>query len=306
MRGLMHLSAFFFIVLCFAGVTSAAGCANGDQIIMRLSASDNAHGAIWDQAYGIKICYDDLFGTTFGQMNAHACSNGSTVVKLYSATNAHASSPDSQNYQISVCHRGLKNCAIRYGEGCAKSEEKAIVYLSNTSNAHLSRSYIKGFYEYAVCCEGSSAPNPPAGINYCSDYTSPTVCNNDEYGVSVNRCPAGKVCYCMWNATGNACVQAYNNQVAECSYKCSLSANYASGICDEQGFMFVDIKATRVDLAGNCASVMDSDCQSRRANVPCGLFEIELPFFGLWQAAISALCITISYLLFSRRKFFKE
>jgi hypothetical protein len=303
MRGSICLGAIFFVFLCSVGAVGAAGCANNDQIIMRLSSSENAHGAIWDQAYGVKICYDDFFGV-FERMNAHGCSDESTALKLYTATNSHAASAASQNYQINICHRGLKNCTIRQGEGCTSSGERAIVYLSSSTNAHLSRSYLPGFY--AVCCENASAPNHPPEINYCADYTSLPTCNADAYGVSANGCPSGKVCHCAWNATGNICIQTYNNHIDGCSYKCSLKANYAGAACNEQGFRQVNIEATRYVISGNCDSNVDSGCQSRQVSVPCGLTEVELPFFGLWQAAVSFLCITIVYLFCCRRKFFKE
>jgi hypothetical protein len=146
---------------------------------------------------------------------------------------------------------------------------------------------------------------------YCTDYTSESECGNDVFGVGARGCPAGTVCYCDWNATTNACTQAYNSPAPEapgCTYKCSMAPQgYAAAECNEAGFKSISIKANKITLSGDCSSVVDENCKDRQVSVPCGLVEIELPLFGVWQLGASMVLVIAIYLIFyKRRKFFKE
>ncbi|MBM3234625.1 LamG domain-containing protein, partial [Candidatus Pacearchaeota archaeon] len=80
------------------------------QVIMKISDTTNAHGALWNDAnYNTKICYDEIFGSEYTGVNPHDCLSGNAnkVVGLNAAGNAHAEVPSRTSYLTNVCYGDL-------------------------------------------------------------------------------------------------------------------------------------------------------------------------------------------------------
>ena len=116
--------------------TSAATCTGNDHyIIMGLSDSTNAHGALKDQGtFPNVLCCD------FGVGDA-TCTTDNKILGLSSSTNAHAEKPELSNYENSVCYDSLINCG--FVSTTLTSDEIEIIGLSSDTNAHLG-----GFNDY--------------------------------------------------------------------------------------------------------------------------------------------------------------
>lgn len=296
MRGLLIIGAVLFFAFALTGMAGAAGCTDDSQIIFRLSSTDNAHGAIWNQTYGIKVCYNEIFGTSFKGSNPHSCSSDSRVLRLYSETNSHAAAKDSTSYPVDVCYAGIGNCTINQEATC-NDQKKAVIYLSSLTNAHLSKSYSAGFY--AVCCSNTTAEESSGPTN-CIEYITQDDCINYDFEVAQVGCPEGKSCFCEWNAAGK-CLQAYASETQDCSYKCSMTpTDYQSAVCKEDGYKTVSVSATIIPINGCSSTIQDPKCINREVEVPCGLVGFDLPFFGFWQFAAGLSSIIFIYLLIKR------
>lgn len=308
-----RLMLVFVVLMALVGVVALAGavnCANNDQIIMRLNRGANAHGALWSEAsYETKICYDDIFNELFAGANAHTGCGG--VLKLSASVNAHAESYSFGNYGTPVCHAGLTNCAVnRASDGCGT--KKAIVYLSAMTNAHLSKTPAEGF-NYTVCCEKSTGEviSTCAGITSCSGYSYNDCQINDRCSIASSDSGCNPSdgdlsrCYCKWegsSAAGN-CKVAWDNTIGGCTYTCEISTTQTDCVDD---LMDITINANVRQKSGNCASVIANppeDCKdSTVTGVPCKFAITELPFFGMWQFAISLISIALIYFVIRRGK----
>ena len=82
---------FCFVFIFLIGITSAAVvCSDSSQIIMKLSSTSNAHGALWNDANydGFEICYDTIFGVSYdGNENVVLNTNPTGVVTLMEGWN---------------------------------------------------------------------------------------------------------------------------------------------------------------------------------------------------------------------------
>ena len=188
----MRKEAIFFgmlvCVLFFMPLGLGQSCAD-DQVILRLSSSENAHGEIAsNNNYPVDICYDAIFGAS-GTGNRVCDATGSNViVKLSDTTNAHAEDPQGTNYPISVCYEGL-TCRIA-STGTCFANESAVVELSALTNAHLALPN-SGFYTYTVCCSVNNVtppPPPPVQRVFWTDS------NGNELGVGA-RVDVGDIVY---------------------------------------------------------------------------------------------------------------
>lgn len=299
------LAASIVIFVAFAGIASA-GCVNDAQTIMRLSAVTNAHGALWNQDYGVKICYDDYFSEPYTGNDAHDC--GEVLLKLNSINNAHAAEADYDGYSINVCHNGLKNCEIAAGRACPDNKA-AVVYLNNLTNSHISRTrsledYSQGYY--AVCCEGQSEVVPSIVPTLCADYTSRTECNTAPLSLAMGDagCRAGGSCRCTWNGTtetSGRCVVSWQIVRGECTYSCSVEATDQTS-CNH-GSKIVALTAHLTPVSGtNCLAASDPECRSGSATVPCGSAEAQLPFFGGWQIIGSLMVVSLIYVFLNGKR----
>jgi len=131
-------------------VVDEVECAN-KQRIMKLSARENAHGALWnnDDSYSIDVCYNYIFGKGFSGTGVHACNGSNSVIKLDDSGNAHAGS---SGYTTEICYGDLV-CTVRDG-GCEQGE-KVVVSLSSLENAHLALR--NRAYSNKVCCSSAFA-----------------------------------------------------------------------------------------------------------------------------------------------------
>jgi len=302
------------LAACFISLAIvSAACDDDNQIILRVNSNYNAHAALWNQSYSIKVCYDSFFSPKYTGTNPHDCSSASNkVLSLYRETNSHAADKDSSSYPISVCHGGLTNCEIVSGQ-CPVGKT-AIVYLSNTNNAHLSTS-ASPYYPYAVCCKGQGTTPPPQPTR-CADYSSQITfpeyygqgnCTKDIFNVAKSSDPlcthlSGETCYCEWG--DNKCNLATNRTTPDgkCQYKCVKEmTDYATAQCIE-GFKNVTLKATIVPISGCTTTPTDANCVSTSIPIPCGLEMAELPFFGAWQFVAVLVGVFAIYLIASRRK----
>jgi len=154
-------------------------CPGGDsQIIMSLSNRLNSHGALWnDPNYQYKICYDQIFGTSYVGANPHSCvaGNSNMILKLSSDANAHAQSPTAGSYPTSICYGNL-SCAVV--SGACPSETPFVVSLSDNTNAHLSGSEIYS-YPYKICCTPGNAVSSAGSLySYWTNSTGGKITNS--------------------------------------------------------------------------------------------------------------------------------
>lgn len=187
------LVAFVLINSLFVGnVVAQGGCA-ADQVIMRLSAEDNAHGEVYNGAgsYPVEICYPDIFnGNDYPRSNPHRCRDNK-IIGLSSSTNAHAEAPDVSSPQYTdpnnqVCYGNLE-CKNTTGQ-CSEFDQidkiyKLVVSLSNNTNAHLTKHDFSTTYPVKICCYSASTggePSPPnistcePGINVYANISKPS------------------------------------------------------------------------------------------------------------------------------------
>ena len=124
-------------------------CIPPDQTILRLSASSNAHGELWNGAgdYGWEICYNEIFGV--GGNGDRTC-HSNKVVGLDASTNAHAENVSLTNYQTNVCYGDLI-CTTRLNS--CNADEKCVVTLSANTNAHLADCNSSDAYSTKICCK---------------------------------------------------------------------------------------------------------------------------------------------------------
>lgn len=306
MRNLISLGIILAVVLISASAVSAAVCENDDQIIMRLSSTNNAHGALWDQTYETKICYDKFWDAFSGATHPHDYSPGDTLLNLYSPTNSHAATSASLDYDYPVYHKGLRNCTVWQGETCTKSNKKAIVYLSALSNAHLSTTYSDGFY--SICCSNwIETPSPtPAPVN-CIEYRSESECNSDQGVAAQIGCPSGKYCFCEWNPDTHQCLQVYGIETGSSDGGCAVQKcvftpiDYESAVCKENNYKTIGVDA-KIVVSPGCTAIEDLTCIPHVSESPCGLVGLDLPFFGAWQFGASVIGIFLVYLVLRKIK----
>ncbi len=168
--GLLALLAFFAIAILSYSGSSSNHCTD-NQIILRLSSSGNAHGAIAGNAdYNTKVCYDDIFGGQYGNANSPSLRNckadgSNSIVKLSSSGNAHGEQSSGSNYNVQVCYGDL-DCRIvdSSKESCnTGAGEREVIGLSSLTNAHLELGS-ESNYNYIVCCSA-----PGVGPTECED-----------------------------------------------------------------------------------------------------------------------------------------
>jgi len=155
----LFLGVFIFLLninfvssICYIE-TSASTCTNnGNNIVVRLSDSTNAHGGLATQSnYDNVLCCEEGTGSL-------TCSGTNKVIGLASVTNSHAERPELTNYINNVCYDGLANCG--FVNSTLASNEREVIGLSSDTNAHLG-----GFNDYKsitnnrrIVCTAVSSP----------------------------------------------------------------------------------------------------------------------------------------------------
>lgn len=295
----------------------APGVCSDNQTIMRLARGTNAHGSLWDQSYGIKICYTDLFYERYAESDSHACTSGDSgdvVLKLSGTSNAHAAEKDFNGYSTRVCYRGLSDCTIESVEDCTEDSGKVrVVAISGTSNAHLSR-WVESSAGYdVVCCKGDGTiiPSSVETANACYEL-SEDLCGleNGAIAASDPGCKAENLssCRCVWSTTQNICTLewGFTDSDKNCDYKCVIQSSEQTECSGGSQILSLIATAVPISTGGDCAAVtispQESGCKSGSATVPCGGLEANLPFFGAWQILLSLMSVIGIYVLMARRK----
>ncbi len=160
------LTFIFFIFLLYGVSASSGTCkivqrssciaADGNYIIMGLSASTNAHGEFPDLGtYPYVLCCG--LPQTIGNTTCKS-DNSNTIIKLSSSTNAHAESPTQSNYPIRVCFEDFSciSTSSSCGTGDATNFPLGILSLYSSTNAHIGNYSGEGSYLTKICCGGKS------------------------------------------------------------------------------------------------------------------------------------------------------
>ncbi len=134
--------------MCWVEMGGSADCENNEyKVVMSISDSTNAHGALADQGTFVPVlCCNFGTGDT-------TCTDNNKIIALSSSTNAHAEAPDliSPNYATDVCYDSLKDCSsVDSGFSCGIGEIE-VVYISNLINAHIEAVDSQN-YESKICC----------------------------------------------------------------------------------------------------------------------------------------------------------
>ena len=169
------LTGMFFLS---QNVSAQVTCSSSSQIILRLSASTNAHGEVFNGggSYSTEICYDTLFGTT-GTGN-RVCSGTNNVVGLSASTNAHAEGPTQNNYGTEVCYDDL-SCVAR--SGACQAGETLVVSLSGSTNAHLATSG----YGTNICCSAEEIIIPAECVLTSASWSTLTATEGQAVNLNV-------------------------------------------------------------------------------------------------------------------------
>jgi hypothetical protein len=141
----------------------ACECSSSD-VIMKLSSSSNAHGALWnDVNYGYDVCYSDIFGVIGG--GNRVCSGANKVVGLSSASNAHAEEPSRSAYPNNICYGGL-DCQYVSG-ACPVDYPNCVVTLYSEGNSHLASCDPAYAYPNKICCNDEGwVPSGPSVLEW--------------------------------------------------------------------------------------------------------------------------------------------
>jgi hypothetical protein len=161
MRMLIKSLFFCLFFAAFFGFTVSAQVCGGNQddVILKLSGPNNAHGETWNYnpptaAYTQGICFSQLFPFYSPPSAPHACDTppgGGTptnlVLRLSASTNAHGQTPQFTpvGSYIDVCYGGL-SCT---GRTNCQSGETEVLSLFASNNSHLGTA---GTYTTKICC----------------------------------------------------------------------------------------------------------------------------------------------------------
>ncbi len=168
-KKILILLGFLFLTILLLNTVSAtdmcwfelnsADCmdTSGGQVVMDLSSSTNAHGALEGQGNfpgvlccnfgaGVTTCSSELDPDTNQPINK--------IIGLSSSTNAHAEAPDlaSPSYNTNnVCYDSLNTC--RETTANCGTDEIPVLYISSITNAHIEgASGQSQNYESKICC----------------------------------------------------------------------------------------------------------------------------------------------------------
>ena len=154
----------------------------------------------------------------------------------------------------------------------------------------------------------------PTGVEACTDYTSQSDCEEDEYNAAVNdpagegmSCPVGTIpgeFECTWNVLGQNCdltlpcgdpiegcvdfICSYDYTRTECGADGYMEVTYTTGACVNN----VNLCNTAYCADGS----FEADCPGGTENVPCGRLNFELGFFEYAHFFAATLIISLVYL----------
>lgn len=128
--------------------------------ILEISNTINAHGAIPETGYPVKIYCTDS-DSTITLSTACTATPSTIALKLSNATNAHAEIPTQTSYSTNNCigANGAASITCESATAC-QSDETCLVELSDNTNAHLAQCGTG--YPVKICCKTASQELPPA------------------------------------------------------------------------------------------------------------------------------------------------
>jgi len=135
--------------ICWVETNSATCVNNNGKVVMSLSDTTNAHGALAGQG-----TFAPVLCCNFGEGDT-SCTADNKIIGLSSSTNAHAEAPDlvSPNYNIDVCYDSLKDCRETTDSCSVAMNEIAVLYISDTTNAHIEGAGLSPQnYNTKICC----------------------------------------------------------------------------------------------------------------------------------------------------------
>ncbi|MFH1801358.1 MAG: hypothetical protein ABH804_00795 [archaeon] len=229
-RGLIILIAVFFIGLASAQTCSVTtSCSSSDNIIMKMSSQDNAHGAVYDDTnYNYCISCDFI--------GSHECDGGNKIMGLSATTNAHAESPSLNNYNTHVCFGDL-TCAVGAGS-CPDGYTIEIASLSSDTNAHIGSF---GYYNLKICCAFSVIP-----YGYWQDSSDNLILN------PINVIPGTTKVYAVIENSGlspgeNISIEIYEKDLLS-DDSIRTGADALSGTVDSEGDIKIQWIITQEDI----------------------------------------------------------
>ena len=187
-NSLFFASAVFLLVISM-GFVSSQTC-DSDQVIFKIQGVE--HGEVWNGAGGYtdEICYDTIFGDSWGGSNPHDCTSGeeNLILRLSSSTNAHGEIPNfigSPTYSTDVCYgnlncvsqqfftsdvphnlacvigsfvAGLVRCKDTDGDGVTENGTDCHItgYIEDAGNYALDGD----FTNYLICCDSTGIETP--------------------------------------------------------------------------------------------------------------------------------------------------
>jgi hypothetical protein len=204
----------FLLVILYIGIASSASCivttpnncqGANQKVVMRLSDTTNAHGALATQtSFPYVLCCDfGAGGTTCSSIDPVTGQPDNKLIGLSSFSNAHGEIPDlvSPNYNTyNACYDSLKDCSsVNSTYNCGSGEIINLsLSLSSNTDAHLEATSSVS-YNTKFCCT-VALPSPyqcndsiDNDGNGCSDFPSDSGCssatdNSEAGGTCTNTC----------------------------------------------------------------------------------------------------------------------
>jgi cysteine-rich repeat protein len=118
----------------------------GDNIVMGLSSTTNAHGQKTG-TFPYVLCCGFGEGTT-------TCSETNKIIGISSTANAHAETPSQTTYTNKICYENLV-CTSTTETTCPTSSPLGVLSLSSSTNAHIGPYTGTGSYATKICCSGN-------------------------------------------------------------------------------------------------------------------------------------------------------
>jgi len=155
------LSGFLFITILLLNINfisadpacyvdTEANCnSNGDIILMRISGSTNAHGALESQSNfpsSLVVCCQEI------EEGSYTCTGDNKIIGLSSAGNAHSERPEYNDYGSDVCYEFFENTVATTTN--PEGDYIPIVSLSSGGNAHIGDSSAYSLVVYGIVGEG--------------------------------------------------------------------------------------------------------------------------------------------------------
>ena len=149
-----------FLLLIFSSsvvnsIVSVTTECNENNIIMRLSDPDDAHGSKWDYtSYNNYVCDSDA-GT-------HECNGDNLVLKLDEEINAHGYPPTSNIEGYNVCYSNFVNCNVN--NGACSENSFCVVKLDDTDDSHI-YPCTNDEASISVCCSKMQVTQEAPAVN---------------------------------------------------------------------------------------------------------------------------------------------